>query len=306
VNAANDTRSTPLHLAVDFGELQTAGAAESEAVNCVECRKPPATRKRPGDPVPPRRLALVPVLLVALLGCGSPPPPVEARVVGNANPSDPDKVRAADLSVLFVGNSHTNSHDLPALVGEMIRFQRPDRMVYTHTLGVMFLQDAGIQPWVREEIETRPWKAVVVQAQKITVGERSDYPRDAGVALATLARERGAAVYFYSEWGLSGVEGDGKRNEEIYRSMAVEAGVGVAAVGRAWELALAERPDLPLYADGGGNHQSQLGAFLSACVLVGRITGDSPAALADYPYPNVSAADRKFLAEIAARSLAAE
>lgn len=245
------------------------------------------------------------VLLALLAGCGSPPEEVVPRVVGTANPSDPDKVRAADHSVLFVGNSHTSNHDVPKLVGEMIRFRHPDKTVYTHTLGVMFLEDTANQPWVREEIETRPWKAVVLQAQKISVSGRNDYPRDAGVSLAKLARERGAVVYFYSEWGLQGVEGDGKRNEEIYRGMAGEAGVGVAAVGRAWDLALAERPDLPLYA-GDGNHQSELGAFLTACVLTGRITGDSPAALAEFPYPHATAEQRKFLAEMAAKSQAGE
>jgi hypothetical protein len=225
-------------------------------------------------------------------------------VVGSANPSDPDKVRAADYSVLFVGNSHTTFHGLPDLVGEMIRFRHPDKTVYTHTQVVVFLEDAANQPGVREEIETRPWKAVVLQAQKISVSGKVDYPRDAGIALATRARERGAAVLFYSEWGLQGKEGDGERNEEIYRAMADEAGVGVAAVGRAWDLALAGRPDLPLYSPD-GNHQSALGAFLTACVLVGRITGDSPAALAEFPYPHASAEDRKFLAEVAAKSLAA-
>lgn len=255
--------------------------------------------------MPPRRLASLAAFLALLAGCGSPPPLVEPRAVGTANPSDPDKVRAADYSVLFVGNSHTSSHDVPALVGEMIRFRHPDRTVYTHTLGVVFLENTADQPWVREEVETRPWKAVVLQAQKISTSGQFDYPRDAGVSLAVRARERGAAVFFFAEWGLQGEEGNGKRTEEIYRAMAAEAGVRVAAVGRAWELALAERPDLPLYADD-GNHQSQLGAFLTACVLAGRITGDSPAALADYPYPHASAADRKFLAEMAAKSLATE
>jgi len=60
---------------------------------------------------------------------------------------------------------------------------------------------------------------------------------------------------------------------------------------------------LPLHA-GDGNHQSPLGAFLTACVLVGRLTGESPAGLASFPYPETDEKDRKFLADAAAVALA--
>jgi hypothetical protein len=86
--------------------------------------------------------------------------------------------------------------------------------------------------------------------------------------------------------------------------MADAAGVRVAPVGRAWDLALSQRPDLPLHA-ADGNHQTALGAFLTACVLVGELTGESPADLASFPYPEASAADRQFMADAAARARAA-
>lgn len=80
-------------------------------------------------------------------------------------------------------------------------------------------------------------------------------------------------------------------------------GVGVAPVARAWDLALAGRPDLPLHS-ADGTHKSELGAFLTACVLFGRLTGENPAALAAYPYLAANEADRTFLAGIAAEALA--
>jgi hypothetical protein len=79
--------------------------------------------------------------------------------------------------------------------------------------------------------------------------------------------------------------------------------VGVAPVSRAWDLALSRRPELALHA-ADGNHQSALGAFLTACVLFGRLTGESPAALAPFPYAGASEKDRKFLAGAAAEALA--
>jgi hypothetical protein len=85
--------------------------------------------------------------------------------------------------------------------------------------------------------------------------------------------------------------------------MARAAGVQVAPVGRAWDLALSRRPDLPLHS-ADGNHQSRLGAFLTACVLCGRLTGESPADLASFPYPGANEKDRRFLADAAAKALA--
>ena len=48
------------------------------------------------------------------------------------------------------------------------------------------------------------------------------------------------------------------------------------------------------------------GAFLTACVLYGRLTGDSPGGLAGVPYASAGEADRRYLADAAARAVAAE
>ena len=242
------------------------------------------------------------LLLLFAAGCGQP----KSMVVEVAGPvtsqflSDADKVAKADLSILFVGNSHTSYHDLPRLVCEMIRFRQPKKVVFWHQVVVTFLEDVAGASTCRSEIETRPWKFVVLQAQKISESGKYNYSRSEGIDVAKLARTRGMTALFFAEWGRKGVVGDGARQFQIYREMAREAGVGVAPVPRAWDLALADRPDLPLH-DVDGNHQTALGAFLTACVLVGRITGESPAPLADYPYPAAEEKDREFLAGMAAK-----
>src|SRR5437868_7110941 len=98
-----------------------------------------------------RTRCLLLVFLPLLAGCGSgeQPPPAPAR--GAA--SDAEKVRAADVSILFVGNSHTAGHDLPNLVCRMIRFRHPEKAVYAHVVGVAFLDDVARDPTCREEIE---------------------------------------------------------------------------------------------------------------------------------------------------------
>lgn len=240
------------------------------------------------------------LLLLALTGCGSrDTSSVGGRLEGTL---DPDKVRAADVSILFVGNSHTSLHDLPDIVSGMIRHQQAGKTVVVRTLGVGFLEDVAKNPQYKQELEAAPWKFVVLQAQKISASGKHEYSRQEGVDFAKLAKARGATVLFYSEWGLKDVAGDGARNERIYQAMADASGADVLQVGRAWDRALAERPELPLHM-GDGNHQTALGAFLTACVIAGRLTGESPATLANFPYPEGSDADRAFLANTAAKSL---
>ncbi len=252
------------------------------------------------------------VLCAALAGCGrgpARPHPVPDPEADVAPPlvidrrSDAAQVRAADVSILFVGNSHTSGHNLPKLVSDMIRFRHPEKTTYSHVVSVAFLEDAARTPACREEIESRPWKFVVLQAQKISVSGKHEYSRAEGIELAKLAKGRGATVHFFCEWGLQGVPDNGPRQEKVYHEMATEAGARVAAVNRAWDAALAARPELPLF-EFDGNHQSATGAFLTAAYLYGALSGESPAPLGAFPYDAVSADDRAFLANAAATALA--
>jgi hypothetical protein len=250
-----------------------------------------------------RLLVLVGVAfaLAAGAGCGAGPPAAGSLELPQAQ-SDLEKVRTADFSILYVGNSHTFMHNLPGVIEEMIQYHQPGKTVYSHFMPVAFLEDIGRDLRYQAEIETRPWKYVVLQAQKESRSGRFQYSQAEGIDAAKRGKDRGAAVVFYSEWGLRDAPGHGARIEKEYQAMADASGARVAPVGRAWDLALAGRPDLALY-DADGNHQAVPGAFLTACVLFGRLTGESPSALASFPFPGVGEADRKFLAQTAAQAI---
>jgi len=46
----------------------------------------------------------------------------------------------ADINILFVGNSHTQMHNLPELVREMIQFRHPKKTVRVHAIWVSLLE----------------------------------------------------------------------------------------------------------------------------------------------------------------------
>ena len=112
---------------------------------------------------------------------------------------------ASDFSILFVGNSHTMMHNVPAIVRKMILSRFPDRRVFTATLGVAFLDEAAKDGSFKQKLDSRPWNYVVLQAQKISQSGRFHYSRLEGIDMAKLARSHGASVLYYSEWGLRGV-----------------------------------------------------------------------------------------------------
>src|SRR4051794_15133104 len=78
---------------------------------------------------------------VPLPASGAGPQAVQLGAGGPADGSDVEKVRDADVSILFVGNSHTMMHDVPGLVARMIQFRQPEKRVYTHFVWVGFLED---------------------------------------------------------------------------------------------------------------------------------------------------------------------
>ncbi len=206
----------------------------------------------------------------------------------------------ADINILFVGNSHTQYHNLPEIVRDMVKFLHPKKTVRVRAIGVTFLEDAATQPECRTAIETAQWNYIVLQAQKISQSGRYNYSKAEGIDIARLGKKHGASVFFYSEWGVVGIPDHTARIEKIYQEMADASGAQVVPVGRAWDFALAERPTLPLYQPD-GNHQTELGAFLTACTLTSAILKESPAPLAAFPYAPAKEANRKLLANAAAK-----
>lgn len=245
------------------------------------------------------------------LGCGGEQTATkektpERRRTESAKPAPVDDkpeaqaIKSADISVLYFGNSHTSFHDIPILVGKMIAYRHPKMTYRSKFIWCGFLDDAANNPSSKAEIEKHPWKFVVLQAQKISMSGKYKYSQKEGIDLAKSAKNRGARVLFFSEWGRRDVPNDGVVQESIYQEMADVAGVCVAPVGRAWDIALAEKPTLDLY-QSDGNHESTDGAFLTAAVFYGLFTDSDPAELADFEHFELTKADRTVMANAASK-----
>ncbi len=174
------------------------------------------------------------------------------------------------LSILFVGNSHTSTHDIPRTVRELLDSD-PARQTTVELMSAGFLRIAANDVAITDAIGSGDWDIVVLQGQEISQSHSIAYSQEEAVALAELAIESGARALLFSEWPRKGID-ETEYIEKIYDEIAEASGAEVVPVGRTWDLYLADLPDNNLWASD-GNHSNSDGAFLAAATLAHVIAG---------------------------------
>lgn len=203
------------------------------------------------------------------------------------------------LSVLFIGNSYTFSHDMTGTV-ERLAASDPDGPGLGADRscegGAHFADHTG-RLGSRARIEAGRYTHVVLQ--DLSSGPLHDRPRflDHGMRLAEAAHARNAAVFFFETWprrpgheayraAWSGGDAAGwlHRIREAYAALAEAAGGVVLPVGQAWSR---EGFAGGLY-DADGHHPSPEGAWLTAGVVYRGLTGRSAQGCRHRPLPDAS------------------
>ena len=200
------------------------------------------------------------------------------------------QVAGADLSVLFIGNSH--SGPMPREIGLLYGQLKPDQVLFTRRPPASgFLADHAKMQDTLDLIEAGPWDFIVLQGQKYSQSGKHHYPYDGALKLSELAKKTGARIIMFPEWSRYGVADEYLRIDKIHHEIASQTGAIVAPVGKAWTLAAEAFPDVRFHA-ADGNHASADGNYLTGCLFYAMVTGESPVD------PQADARNRR-LAEIA-------
>jgi hypothetical protein len=203
-------------------------------------------------------------------------------------------VAAADINLLFLGNSHTHFHDLPGMVAELVRAARPGKSVHAEAApGYLFLDERLHDPATLRLLNSRRWSAVVLQAQRYSSSGLFSYSTSEAEALARMSRNLGATPMMFPEWPRQGIA-ETARIYDLHAGIARTGPACLAPVGQAWEVALTNAPNLVLH-DADGNHSAPSGALLAAMVLAASITGADPGSFPFLPQRNVDAATQQQL-----------
>jgi hypothetical protein len=208
----------------------------------------------------------------------------------------------ADISLLFMGNSHTSVNDLTKMVAEMVRAGRPGKTVASvEAEGWMFLDERLDDPPSMALLRSQQWSVVILQAQKYSSSGQVQYSTAEAKELVRISRAQHAVPIMFPEWPRRGID-ETQRIFDLHVSIAQAEPACVAPIPQAFDLALARDPTLTLHA-ADGNHSAPAGAFLAALVLYATITGSSPLDLPPLPQFPVSTAVQATLRGIAAETV---
>lgn len=195
-------------------------------------------------------------------------------------PPPPPPVVAADITMLFMGNSHTAVNDLTQMVAAMVRAGKPGKSVsVTVAPGWMFLEERIGDAESLNLLKSRNWTFVVLQAQKYSESGLYSYSTAEAEEFVRLSRAQRATPIMFPEWPRRGID-ETQRIFDLHVSIARKEPACVPPIPQAWDIALARHPALRLH-DSDGNHSAPAGAFLAALVIYATMTGLAPSALTD-------------------------
>ena len=172
----------------------------------------------------------------------------------------------ASYRVLFLGNSHTTTNDVPGLVKSSLKSAGME--CETKTIFGAHLDDLEDRADVIEALQ-QDWTHVVFQGAMISSSHKYEYPQDKAIALAKRAKD--AKVLYFAEWPRKGWD----ESDYIYDHYAIirkQAGGEIVPICHAWDAVLKSEPSLALWtAD--GNHAELPGSFLAANTIAYWIAG---------------------------------
>lgn len=190
--------------------------------------------------------------------------------------------RAGDR-ILFLGNSYTFFNRMPAMVKAMADSKglRPD--VHLHAVPAASLRSHWNDEAARKKLEGSAWNFVVLQDQSVTPILNPEQTLEFGGRWCAQIRGAHGTPVLFLTWGRKNSSGvpDPQEQEALlhtYLKLARREQAAVAPVGIAWEDCLKRHPGMPLYQPD-GQHPTEEGSYLAACVMYCTLFGKSPLGL---------------------------
>jgi hypothetical protein len=186
---------------------------------------------------------------------------------------------ASELRILFIGNSFTFYHDLPAMVSQLAAAggQRP--LHYEcETPGGYMLEQHWKEGKAATKIRSGRWDFVVLQDQSQAPLSRREAMFEYGKKFAAEINQQRAETIFYQTWAPQNKPEQQTAISQAYERLAKESNARLAPVGAAWQAALRSDKNLILH-DPDQKHPNPAGTYLAACVFYATIYGKSPEGL---------------------------
>ena len=173
--------------------------------------------------------------------------------------------RKKKVKILFIGNSHTYYHDLPAWVARMAKEEGYECDVTMFAHGGWYLHQHVKEPDVRFNIRFGHYDYVVLQEHSHPFDDIPGYI-EAATTLASWTREAGSMPVIYGTWAMKTEEPAQERMNRVNRKLAEDLGALYAPVGESWWAYKASWPDIEMY-DEDGAHASPHGMEFASKII---------------------------------------
>ena len=183
-----------------------------------------------------------------------------------------EMTRKKKVKILFIGNSHTYYHDLPAWVAQMAREEGYECDVTMLAHGGWYLRQHADEPDVRFNIKFGHYDYVVLQEHSHPFDDIPGYI-EAATVLAGWIREAGSIPVIYGTWAMKEEEPVQATMNEVNQKLAEDLGALYAAVGEAWWPYRSSWSEIEMY-DEDGAHASERGIEFAAKIIWRTIEGD--------------------------------
>jgi len=177
---------------------------------------------------------------------------------------------AEPLRVLFVGNSLTETNDLPAVVASLARATGRELETGSVVAGGYSLEDHWNAATAPREILSGRWDVIVLQQGPSALPASQAHLELWAKRYAALARRGGARAGLLTVWPESYRRSALGAVIASYRNAARAASADLFPAGDAWRRAWLCDASLELYGPD-GFHPSRLGTYLAALVVYGRL-----------------------------------
>ena len=187
--------------------------------------------------------------------------------------------------ILFIGNSFTYYWNLPKVVEEMAVSRSLKWDVYQATLPAAKLE----QHWKGERKLTTKKLVSKKKFSKIILQDQSANPlkNTANTSLymgsfINNPKSKNSSFYLFSTWLYPGIISPLPSTpypiENVMQTIAQDQQAEVLSVGRAFALFQERYPEFKLLSDD-QKHPSPNGTYLAACIIFGKISGQTPVGL---------------------------
>ena len=169
------------------------------------------------------------------------------------------------VRILFIGNSHTYYHDLPAWVAMMAREEHFECEVTMLAHPGWYLKQHAQEPDVEFNIRFGHYDYVVLQEHSHPFDCIPEY-EEAAATLSEWIRRAGSTPVIYATWSMKNEPEIQAYMNEVNRKLAEDLDALYAPVGESWWSYKDSWPDIEMY-DEDGAHASEHGIEFAAKII---------------------------------------